>query len=221
MPLAGIGKVRHMQSRNEDMRYALRMERLKFSAGGEDAAYSVELMDAEEQAILGVQAWMRRLGAAAADRTMTEEDPERRANLEEMARICLKLVDRPPETLREAAQWIAVFNMASRTYNRDGAGGQLDELLRPYYERDIAAGRAVLDKMSARAWTQRFGRRPRRASRFHTRTAQHGEAGDMSLPSPGSREVREVRAFAALCRDVPANRRRSCQIQVVLASGAE
>ena len=81
MPLAGIGKVRHMQSRNEDMRYALRMERLKFSAGGEDAAYSVELMDAEEQAILGVQAWMRRLGA----------------------------------------------------------GGQLDELLRPYYERDIAA----------------------------------------------------------------------------------
>ena len=121
------------------MRYALRMERLKFSAGGEDAAYSVELMDAEEQAILGVQAWMRRLGAAAADRTMTEEDPERRVNLEEMARICLKLVDRPPETLREAVQWIAVFNMASRTYNRDGAGGQLDELLRPYYERDIAA----------------------------------------------------------------------------------
>ena len=31
--------------------------------------------------------------------------------------------------------------MASRTYNRDGAGGQLDELLRPYYERDLAAGR--------------------------------------------------------------------------------
>lgn len=30
--------------------------------------------------------------------------------------------------------------MASRTYNRDGAGGQLDELLRPYYERDKAAG---------------------------------------------------------------------------------
>jgi len=118
----------------------VRAARLKFSAGGEDAAYSVELMDAEEQAILGVQAWMRRLGAAADDRTMTEEDPERRANLEEMARICLKLVDRPPETLREAVQWIAVFNMASRTYNRDGAGGQLDELLRPYYERDIAAG---------------------------------------------------------------------------------
>jgi formate C-acetyltransferase len=58
-----------------------------------------------------------------------------------MARICLKLVDQPPETLREVVQWIAIFNMVSRTYNRDGAGGQLDELLRPYYERDLAAGR--------------------------------------------------------------------------------
>ena len=107
----------------------------------EDTAYAIELMDAEEQAILGVQAWIRRLGEAAADRTMTEEDPVRRANLAEMARICLKLVDQPPETLREVVQWLAIFNMASRTYNRDGAGGQLDELLRPYYERDLAAGR--------------------------------------------------------------------------------
>ena len=123
----------------------VRAARLKFRAGGvlaaEDAAYAIELMDAEEQAILGVQAWIRRLGEAAADRTMTEEDPVRRANLAEMARICLKLVDQPPETLREVVQWIAIFNMASRTYNRDGAGGQLDELLRPYYERDLAAGR--------------------------------------------------------------------------------
>ena len=123
----------------------VRAARLKFRAGGvlaaEDAAYAIELMDAEEQAILGVQAWIRRLGEAAADRTMSEDDPVRRANLAEMARICLKLVDRPPETLREVVQWIAIFNMVSRTYNRDGAGGQLDELLRPYYERDLAAGR--------------------------------------------------------------------------------
>ena len=80
----------------------------------EEVAYAIELMDAEEQAILGVQAWIRRLGEAAADRTMTEEDPVRRANLAEMARICLKLVGQPPETLREVVQWIAIFNMASR-----------------------------------------------------------------------------------------------------------
>ena len=98
-------------------------------------------MDAEEAAILGVMAWIRRLAAAADDRAMSEDDPVRRENLAETARTCYRIVEAKPETFREAVQWIAVFNMASRTYNRDGAGGQLDELLRPYYERDKAAGR--------------------------------------------------------------------------------
>ncbi len=101
---------------------------------------AAELLEAEEAAILGVQTWIRRLGEAAADRSMTEADAERRANLIAMARTCFAIVDAPPKTFREAVQWIAVFNMASRTYNRDGAGGQLDELLRPYYERDTAVG---------------------------------------------------------------------------------
>ena len=103
-------------------------------------AYAAELMEAEETAILGIQCWIRRLGEEAADRSMTEENDERRLNLVEMARTCLKIADDPPETFREVVQWIACFNMASRTYNRDGAGGQLDELLRPYYEKDKAAG---------------------------------------------------------------------------------
>ena len=106
----------------------------------ENLSYAIELLDAEEQAILGVMAWTRRLAAAADDRAMTEGDVVRRENLIEMARICYKLAESKPETFREAVQWIAVFNMANRTYNRDGAGGQLDELLRPYYERDKAAG---------------------------------------------------------------------------------
>ena len=103
-------------------------------------AYAAELMEAEETAILGVMTWTRRLAAAADDRAMTEDDPERHANLLDMARICYKIADARPDTFREVVQWIAIFNMASRTYNRDGAGGQLDELLRPYYERDKAAG---------------------------------------------------------------------------------
>ncbi len=106
----------------------------------EEISYAIGLLDAEEQAIMGVMAWTRHLAAAADDRAMTEDDPERRANLVEMARVCYKVAEAKPETFREAVQWIAVFNMASRTYNRDGAGGQLDELLRPYYERDMAAG---------------------------------------------------------------------------------
>ena len=124
----------------------VRSARLGFSAAKnaksakEEISYAIGLLDAEEQAIMGVMAWTRHLAAAADDRAMTEDDLERRENLIEMARVCYKIAEAKPETFREAVQWIAVFNMASRTYNRDGAGGQLDELLRPCYERDRAAG---------------------------------------------------------------------------------
>ena len=99
-----------------------------------------ELFEAEINAIEGIQVWTRHLAVAARDMTMAESDPDRKENLREMSRICFKLVAEPPETLREVCQWLALFNMASRTYNRDGAGGQLDELLRPYYERDKQSG---------------------------------------------------------------------------------
>ena len=107
---------------------------------GHDPA-AKELFEAEIDAIEGIQCWVRHLALAARDRAMTEYEPERKQNLIEMAQVCFRLISAPPETLREACQWLALFNMASRTYNRDGAGGQLDELLRPYYERDLAAGR--------------------------------------------------------------------------------
>lgn len=100
-----------------------------------------ELFEAEIDAIEGIQCLVRHLALAARDRALTEYDRERKQNLIEMAQVCFRLISAPPETLREACQWLALFNMASRTYNRDGAGGQLDELLRPYYERDLAAGR--------------------------------------------------------------------------------
>ena len=99
-----------------------------------------ELFDAEIDAIEGVQCWVCHLAEAADKKSRSETDPVLRNNLESMAAINYKLIASPPETLREACQWIAHFNMASRTYNRDGAGGQLDELLRPYYERDRLDG---------------------------------------------------------------------------------
>lgn len=100
-----------------------------------------ELFEAEINAIEGIRCWIRHLADTARDMTMTEDDPGRRRNLFELSSLCRKLISEPPETLREACQWLAFFNMASRTYNRDGAGGQLDELLRPYYEKDKASGR--------------------------------------------------------------------------------
>lgn len=99
-----------------------------------------DLLAAELDAIAGIQNWILRTAAAARDAADVETDVDRKLNLDAIATMNEYLADGPPRTLREACQWIAWFNMVSRTYNRDGAGGQLDELLRPYFENDLRAG---------------------------------------------------------------------------------
>ncbi len=99
-----------------------------------------DFYEAEKQVIRAIQIWIRRTIELINELEEVEKNPLLNQNLREMKEVNQWVVDKPPRTLREACQWICWFNMATRTYNRDGAGGQLDELLRPYYERDIAAG---------------------------------------------------------------------------------
>ncbi|MDR2514988.1 MAG: pyruvate formate lyase family protein [Christensenellaceae bacterium] len=105
-----------------------------------------EFYDAEVLAIQGVQAWMRHTIEAIALAIEKEERPELKENLRQMLRTNEWLLFGAPRTLREACQWICWFNMASREYNRDGAGCQLDEVLRPYYERDLKNGEMSQDE---------------------------------------------------------------------------
>jgi len=99
--------------------------------------------DGLEHVILGVQNWIGRLADKAESLAQAESQPELRDNLASMAAMCRKLMNDPPETFREACQFITFFEVVARVYNGSGAMGQLDELLRPYYERDVAAG--ILD----------------------------------------------------------------------------
>jgi formate C-acetyltransferase len=97
--------------------------------------------DGEEQLILGVQAWIRRHAALAREMAAAEQVPVLRENLRAIAEANEWLVDGPPRTLREACQFLAWFQCVDRMWALGGALGQLDELLRPYYEADLAAGR--------------------------------------------------------------------------------
>lgn len=69
-----------------------------------------------------------------------ETDEATRKNLLEMADINAWLVNNPPRTLREACQFIAHFQTLDRTYFVGGALDQLDEALRPFYDKDINDG---------------------------------------------------------------------------------
>jgi len=96
--------------------------------------------DGLEDVVLGVQGWIRRHAAEARRMAAAEQRSELRENLEAMAAICGRLVSEAPGTFREACQWLTFFQAVAKMYNGSGEWGQLDELLRPYYERDVAAG---------------------------------------------------------------------------------
>jgi formate C-acetyltransferase len=93
--------------------------------------------DGEEQVVLGMQEWIGALALEARLRSENEVDPALRDNYLEIANINEWLVNNPPRTLREACQFIAHFQTLDRTYFVGGALDQLDEVLRPYYEKDV------------------------------------------------------------------------------------
>ncbi|MBT5829577.1 MAG: pyruvate-formate lyase [Candidatus Latescibacteria bacterium] len=96
--------------------------------------------DGEEDVVLGVQAWIRRHVDYARQMADEERDPILSQNLLDIAEVNEHLIDSPPRTLREACQFLAWFQVIDRMWARGGALSQLDEMLRPYYEKDKAAG---------------------------------------------------------------------------------
>ena len=109
--------------------------------------------DGEEQVVLGMRTWVAGLAQEArrmaheirvdgiplgnGARDVAEQDAE---NLLAIAEMNEWLVDGAPRTLREACQFLAHFQSLDRTYFAGGALQQLDVLLQPYYERDVANG---------------------------------------------------------------------------------
>ncbi|MFP4057623.1 MAG: pyruvate formate lyase family protein [Candidatus Brocadiia bacterium] len=99
-----------------------------------------------EQVLLGVQGWVRRHAQAAREQARSQDNAPWRRDLEAIAEACDHLVERPPQTFRQACQWLVFFQAVAKMYNGSGEWGQLDELLRPYYERDVAAGTLTDDE---------------------------------------------------------------------------
>jgi len=101
--------------------------------------------DGEEDLVLGVQTWIRRHVEKAREMAAQETHPVLKENLLAIAETNEWLIENPPRTFREACQFLAWFQCVDRMWALGGALGQLDELLRPYYERDVAAGLETYD----------------------------------------------------------------------------
>jgi len=103
--------------------------------------------DGHEATVLGIQAWVRRHVEKAREMAAQEDCPDLKANLLQMAEMNARQIDGPPDSFQAACQWISWVAAVTRMFNGAGGIGQLDKLLQPFYERDMAAG--VLDDEAA------------------------------------------------------------------------
>ncbi len=103
--------------------------------------------EGELELVRGIQAWVSRLAEQARHLAEKTDDPSEKQNLFEISEINEWLVENPPRTLREVCQFIAHFQTVDRVYFLGGALDQLDELLRPWYERDRKQGIVTDDEV--------------------------------------------------------------------------
>lgn len=96
--------------------------------------------DSEITVVRAIIRFLTRMTAEIRELAEKEQNPQLKQNLIDMADTNEAIIEAPPATFKQAVQWMCWFSMLSRTYNRGSAGGQLDEMLRPYYERDVQAG---------------------------------------------------------------------------------
>ncbi len=99
-----------------------------------------ELYDGLEHFVLGMQTWIGRTARCAREMAGTEEHPQLRENLLQIADINERLISDPPRTFREACQWMLWYQTAGKMYNMGGALGRIDQFLYPFYERDMNLG---------------------------------------------------------------------------------
>ncbi|HEY5526206.1 MAG TPA: pyruvate formate lyase family protein [Candidatus Anoxymicrobiaceae bacterium] len=89
-----------------------------------------------------LEAWAGRFADEAGRLASVEDDPLRRAELEEISRVCGKVPREPAATFHEALQslWLTHMAVMLESLNSAVSFGRMDQYLFPYYERDISAG---------------------------------------------------------------------------------
>ncbi len=77
-----------------------------------------------------------------------EKDEKRKAELEEMARICDWVPENPPRNLHEALQSFWFVNLVARVLDlqTSGNGERIDQIFYPFYKKDKEEGRLTYDE---------------------------------------------------------------------------
>lgn len=119
-------------------------ERRKIAGGKQK-----EFFESISLVMAGTQRFMRRYHNLLLEMAQAEEDLKKRADMEEVGRICKKISEQPPETFHEAVQslWFLFVILHMESNASSFSPGRLDEILWEYYEKDRKEGR--LDEQGA------------------------------------------------------------------------
>ncbi|MEW6262993.1 MAG: pyruvate formate lyase family protein [Thermodesulfobacteriota bacterium] len=91
----------------------------------------------------GAIAFARRYAQRAREDAAKEADTKRKQELEQIAGVCDRVPENPPETLQEACQFFWFVNLIKGQieFATLTCGGRPDLLFNPFYQKDIAEGR--------------------------------------------------------------------------------
>nr|WP_314783688.1 glycyl radical protein [Olsenella uli] len=95
-----------------------------------------------------VRRFSLRYSALAVDLASRESDPARRAELERMGAICVKVPYEPASSFREAMQavWFSQVLLQIESNGHSLSFGRFDQYLYPYYKADLDGGRISEDE---------------------------------------------------------------------------
>jgi pyruvate formate-lyase/glycerol dehydratase family glycyl radical enzyme len=139
---------------------------------GSPAWLTLEAMKIIAQGVVG---FGTRYGALARGMAQEESDPQRKAELSDIARVCEAVPARPAATFQEALQSVLFIQIAITLESLDNGicPGRMDQYLYPLYQADLEAGR--IDRQRAKELLASFCIKlselipvfSRRINRFH------------------------------------------------------
>ncbi len=101
------------------------------------------LYDAMIQSLGAAIRFAHRHAAVAESMAARESDPERAAELREIARVCRRVPEHPARSFHEAVQCVYFIHLIAQIESGGNSIslGRIDQILSPYYEADLQAGK--------------------------------------------------------------------------------
>jgi pyruvate formate-lyase/glycerol dehydratase family glycyl radical enzyme len=129
------GIIREAEERLE----RLENEWLEGNNNGEAYIHKKQFLQSVIITIEGAINWARRYAVLARKETENIDDPIRKHELEEIAKICDRVPENPPETLQEALQYYWFIHLIINFIDVPmvGDGIRFDVCFNPYYENDL------------------------------------------------------------------------------------